>query len=367
MRPERQAFSEGFKGTAGEIMVHFADGRLAAKNVIFFGLGARAKANLASFRKALTAALKRARSLKAEQVGFTALDAKSVAAVDSHVLAETISSYAAMIDYVMNHQKTEKGGHKKEVRFQKLHLVVDAANLAQTEFGLQAGFTIGAAVNYARDLANLPANQLTPSAMAKHAKAVAAASTGKITCKVHKTKALKAMGANLLLAVSAGSAEPPRLMDLLYTPNPAHHDGREAVAMLTIVGKSVTFDSGGIDIKVNGGSRNMKRDMSGGGVALAAIQAIAGLGLNIKVRTVMAATENMVDGLSYKPGDVLKSMNGLTVEIDNTDAEGRLTLADAIEYAKRQGDQDDRGSGHPDRRGQAGARRRRRLRLRQSR
>ncbi|MBU6451115.1 MAG: hypothetical protein KGS72_05000 [Cyanobacteria bacterium REEB67] len=335
---QRQASAEGFKGNAGEVMVHFSDNRLAAKNVVFFGLGARAKASEASFRKGLTAALKRAKSLKAEQIGFTALDAVSVAGIDNRALAETIASYAAMIDYVMNHQKTEKGGHKKEVRFKKLHLIVDAATLEDVAAGLNSGFAIGKSVNYARDLANLPANVLTPSAMAKHAEAVAKASGGTIACTVHKTKALKKMGANLLLAVSSGSSQPPRLMDLLYTPVAADHDNKPPVAELTIVGKSVTFDSGGIDIKVNGGSRNMKRDMSGGGVALAAIQAIAALGLNIKVRAVMAATENMVDGSSYRPGDVLKSMNGLTVEIDNTDAEGRLTLADAIEYAKRQGD-----------------------------
>jgi leucyl aminopeptidase len=107
---------------------------------------------------------------------------------------------------------------------------------------------------------------------------------------------------------------------------------------LTIVGKSVTFDSGGLDIKPADGMRHMKRDMSGGAVTLAAIQAIAAMGLPIKVRCVMAATENMINGKAYKPGDVIHTMNGLSVEVDNTDAEGRLTLADAIEYAKRLGD-----------------------------
>ena len=335
---QRQAVAEDFKGTVGQTMVHFADNRLAAKTVVFFGLGAREKASLTTFRKALTAALKSAKSLKTTVVGFTALDARAVANTDCRTLAETISSYAAMIDYVMNHQKTEKGGHKKESHFQKLHLVIAEADLDATTSGLHSGFAIGRAVNYARDLANEPSNVLTPAAMARHAEAVASASAGTITCKIHGRKALKKMGANLLLAVAQGSAEKPYLMDLLYQPKAEDHDGKSPAAELTIVGKSVTFDSGGIDIKVGGGSRHMKRDMSGGGIAIAAIGAIAALGLNIKVRAVMAATENMVDGKSYKPGDVIKSMNGLTVEIDNTDAEGRLTLADAIEYAKRQGD-----------------------------
>ncbi|MBS1991776.1 MAG: leucyl aminopeptidase [Cyanobacteria bacterium SZAS LIN-3] len=337
---QRQAVAEGFKGAVGETLVHFSDNRLTAKNVVFYGLGARDKTSIFTFRKAVTAALKRAKALKAEVVGFTALDAKSVAGegTDTAKVAETVASYAAMIDYVMNHQKTAKGGHKKETRFRKLHLIVDAASLDATERGLEAGFAVGRAVNFARDLANEPANELTPHAMTKYARGVAAASNGTISCTVHDRKALKKMGANLLLAVSQGSEEPPYLMDLVYTPAGYKGDASSEAAQLTIVGKSVTFDSGGIDIKVNGGSRHMKRDMSGGGVAMAAIQVIAALGLNIKVRAVMAATENMVDGKSYKPGDVLTSMNGLTVEIDNTDAEGRLTLADAIEYAKRKGD-----------------------------
>jgi leucyl aminopeptidase len=332
---KRQAEAAGFNGSVGEILVHFADNRLQAKNIVFFGLGARDKAGMGSFRKAITAALKQAKSLKSEVVGLTALDAKSVAGTDTFTLAETLSSYASMIDYVINHQKTEKGGHKKETHFRKLHLIVSADTLDETERGLTAGFAIGRAVNFARDLANEPACDLTPKAMTKYAKGVGKESGGSITCTVHGRKALRKMGANLLLAVAQGSEQPPYLIDLLYTPAGCTAD---SAPDLTIVGKSVTFDSGGIDIKVGGGSRHMKRDMSGGGVAMAAIQVIAALGLKIKVRAVMAATENMVDGRSYKPGDVLKSMNGRTVEIDNTDAEGRLTLADAIEYAKKQGD-----------------------------
>jgi leucyl aminopeptidase len=334
---QREAAAKGFKGNVGETLVHFTDNRMAAKHVVLFGLGDRAKTSIFSFRKALTAALKQAKSLKAEHVGFTALDAKSVAGASTSTatLAETVASYSAMVDYVMNHHKTEKGGHKAEVHFKKLHLIVAAADLEETERGLKAGFAVGRAVNYARDLANDPACELTPKAMSKHAIGVAEHSGGTITCKVYGRKELRKMGANLLLAVSAGSEQPPYMMDLLYTPE---GQSAEGAPELTIIGKSVTFDSGGIDIKVNGGSRHMKRDMSGGGIVMATIQAIAALGLKIKVRAVMAATENMVDGKSYKPGDVYKSMNGLTVEIDNTDAEGRLTLADAIEYAKQQGD-----------------------------
>jgi leucyl aminopeptidase len=333
---QNQAVAEGFKGSVGETVVHFANNRLGAKNIVLFGLGAPGKTSLSSFRKALTAALRQVKTLKTGTLGFASLDAKIVAGTDSYTLAENIGSHVAMVDYVMNHQKTELGGHKPESHVSALHMAIESSQRDEHDRGLKAGFAIGSAVNFARNLANEPANILTPKAMVKYAKAVAAQSNGTITCTVHDRKALAKMGANLLLAVSQGSEQPPYLMDLLYTPEGYAANGEGAE--LTIVGKSVTFDSGGIDIKVGGGSRHMKRDMSGGGVVMAAIQAIAALGLKIKVRAVMAATENMINGRAYKPGDVLKSMNGLTVEIDNTDAEGRLTLADAIEYAKRQGD-----------------------------
>ncbi len=263
-----QASADSFTGSTGQTLVHFTDGRITAKRVVLFGLGARAKASIFTLRKALTAALKQAKSLKAEVVGFTALDAKAVAgeSTSTFTLAETLASYAAMIDYVMNHRKTEKGGHKKEVRFKKLHLIVSAESLDETERGLKAGFAVGHAVNYARDLANDPACELTPKAMSKHALNVAESSNGTITCKVFGRKQLRKMGANLLLAVAQGSVEKPYLMDLLYTP--AGRDA-EGAPELTLIGKSVTFDSGGIDIKVGGGSRHMKRDMSGGGIVMA--------------------------------------------------------------------------------------------------
>ena len=200
--------------------------------------------------------------------------------------------------------------------------------------GLRAGFQVAASVNLARDLANEPAGTLTPTKLAAVAKAVAAGNE-QLSIKVFDHKQLKKMGAHALLAVAQGSDEKPCLIDIVYSPVGSNESDPVA---LTLIGKSVTFDSGGLDIKAADGMRNMKRDMSGGGVTLAAIQAIAALGLNIKVRCVMAATENMINGRAYKPGDVLQTMKGLTVEVDNTDAEGRLTLADAIEYAKRQGD-----------------------------
>jgi len=331
----RQAEAEGFKGAVGETSVHFSDSKLGAPCVVLFGLGTRGKTTLDTFRKAVAAALRKAKSLAAEHVAFAAIDPVAAAGCESYALGECLASYAAMLDYVINHQKTALNGHKPEKRFKKLHLIADAASVKELGRGLKAGFTVGRAVILARDLANEPAGTLTPAKLAAVAKSVAKSCGDTVVIKVYNEKELLKMGAHALLAVAKGSAEKPYLIDLLYTPV----GGNESDPVgLTLVGKSVTFDSGGLDIKAADGMRNMKRDMSGGGVTLAAFQAIADLGLNIKVRCVMAATENMINGRAYKPGDVLQTMKGLTVEVDNTDAEGRLTLADAIEYAKRQGD-----------------------------
>ena len=327
----RQAAVDGFKGAIGETMVHFTDGKTAAPRIIMFGLGPRDKASIETFRKALIAVFKKARAMKAQHVAFAAIDPASIKA-DAYAVGEAIASYAGMIDYEINHSKTEKGGYKPETHFKKLHLVVDAGSVKEMGRGLKDGFAIARSVNLARDLSNEPGSDCTPRRMAKLAEKIGKESGGTIEVKVLGRKALTKLGAGALLAVAKGSDQEPFLIDKLYTPK-----GGKPEAELTIVGKSVTFDSGGLDLKPADGMRRMYRDMSGGAVTMSAIKVIAELGLNIQVRAVMAATENMTGGSAYKPGDVLHTLNGMTVEVDNTDAEGRLTLADAIEYAKRQG------------------------------
>lgn len=330
----RQAKTENFAGKVGDTLVYYSDKSLAAQRVLVFGLGEAKEFTEATLRKALTAAFKRAKALKCADLAISL--PTYAAGCTPHGLAKTAALYAGMVDYVINHQKTEKGGHKAPVRFKKLTAFADGKTAQEVTAGLNAGADIADAVNLARDLSNEPAGTLTPAKLVKIAEKIAEDSDGTITLTVHGPKALKKMGAKALLAVAQGSDEPPYLIDLLYTPKGKKHDDSE-LPELTIVGKSVTFDSGGLDIKPADGMRYMKRDMSGGAVTLSTMKAISALGLPVKVRCVMAATENMINGKAYKPGDVLHTMAGLTVEVGNTDAEGRLTLADAIEYAKRQG------------------------------
>ncbi len=182
-----------------------------------------------------------------------------------------------------------------------------------------------------RDLANTPANHLPPFGLATYAKELAASIPG-LTCKVLGPRELERLGAGGLLAVGQGSEQQPCMIVMRWSP-PKAAKGR----VLGLVGKAVTFDTGGISIKPAGGMEDMKMDMSGGAIAIEGIATIAKLGLQVPTIAVIAAAENMPDGKAIKPGDVITALNGKTIEVVNTDAEGRLVLADALTYAARNG------------------------------
>ncbi len=192
------------------------------------------------------------------------------------------------------------------------------------------GWVLGGATNLARELANEPGNLLTPTRFADRAAAVAT-EVG-LAVEILEEAALERLGMGLLLGVACGSAEPPRLIVLRHEP-----PGAPSRPVLALVGKGVTFDTGGISLKPADGMERMKDDMAGGAAVVAAMRAIATLGAPIRVVGVVPAVENMPGGRALKPGDVLASASGKTVEVVNTDAEGRLILADALWYAQRLG------------------------------
>jgi leucyl aminopeptidase len=189
-----------------------------------------------------------------------------------------------------------------------------------------------AAVNGARDLANTPANHLTPTILGERAKELADATPG-LTCTVLGPGRLEKLGAGALLGVARGSQEPPRLIVLRYRPAEVARPGE----VLGLVGKAVTFDTGGISIKPASGMEEMKMDMGGGAAVLEGMALVAALGLPVEMLAVIPSTENMPSGNAIKPGDVVTAMNGRTIEVINTDAEGRLILADGLAYAAREG------------------------------
>jgi leucyl aminopeptidase len=185
--------------------------------------------------------------------------------------------------------------------------------------------------NRARDLANRPANDLTPERLGERAEELADGFDA-LVCEVFGLDRIRAMGMGSFAGVAQGSHNPPRLIVLRYDPPGAGSD-----FVLGLVGKAVTFDTGGVSLKPADYLEDMKGDMSGGAAVIEGIGAIADLGLPLRVLGVVGATENMIGGGAYRPGDILTAMNGKTIEITNTDAEGRLVLADALWYARQQG------------------------------
>jgi leucyl aminopeptidase len=185
---------------------------------------------------------------------------------------------------------------------------------------------VAEAVNAARDLQNTPANHMTPTALGRRAQEIAAARDG-VTCEVRGRDGIAELGMGAFAAVAAGSDEEPALIVCRYEP--AETRG----PVLGLVGKGVTFDSGGISIKPAASMADMKYDMTGGAAVLEALGAIAALGLGVRVVAVVGATENLLSGSAMKPGDIVTSASGLTIQVDNTDAEGRLVLADCLHHA----------------------------------
>jgi leucyl aminopeptidase len=209
----------------------------------------------------------------------------------------------------------------------ELTLVVDAPDDLHEVAHRQA--VVVRHLDATRDLANRPPNDLTPEALAAHARSLAG---GHLSVEAHGRDWIEAQQMGGLAAVSAGSAVEPQLIVMRHEPPGARDD-----VVLGLVGKAVTFDSGGISLKKALRMQDMKGDMSGGAAVIEATAAIAELGLPVRVLTVVAATENVQGNAAYKPGDILRISNGKTIEIINTDAEGRLILADALHYARSNG------------------------------
>jgi leucyl aminopeptidase len=199
---------------------------------------------------------------------------------------------------------------------------------AQTA-ALNAGVAVGQAVNLVRDLVNEPPNELTPAALADAAQQVA--TKHKLEITVYDRKKIVAAGMKLLDAVGRGSANEPRFVHMVYAPAKP----RKGCKRVVVVGKGLTFDSGGLCIKQAQGMGDMKCDMAGAALSVGIMDAVAGLKPDVEVHGIFAAAENMPDGSAYRPGDIFSSLDGKTVEIINTDAEGRLVLADALAYAAK--------------------------------
>jgi len=304
-------------------LVHSPAGLKAAR-LLLVGAGKREQWNSSTLRKIVGAAL---RYLKARSVKNFALLVREGHATEES--AQAAAEGALTANFETDKYKTDRK-NDKNVETVSVAGYSDAERAAGDK-GLSKGRIIADAQNFARDLINEPSNKLTPRILAEKAEAMAKQAGLAVEILDEKKIADLKMGA--LLSVSQGGPEPPRMMVVTYTPaNP-----KPGAPVIGLVGKAVTFDTGGISIKPADGMEKMKYDMAGGATMLGVMRALAALKPNVKVICVVPSTENMPGGTAQKPGDIQTAMSGKTIEVLNTDAEGRLILADGVHYAKQLG------------------------------
>ena len=319
-----------FKGEQESCEVIYTDNKIAATRLMLVGLGEKKKATADTLRKAAATAANKAVAMKIKTLSLAihkAFDGRFDADTMGHVCAE--GAYFGSYRYDEFVTKNENGREKS------LNVEIiepDSRKTQKINKGCSIGTIVGQAQSYARTIANRPGNVINPPALANEAKRMAA-KTANLSCTILDQKQLiqKKMGG--ILAVGSGSKSQPRFIILRYKPT-----AKKAVSSPTaaLVGKAITFDSGGISIKPSANMDAMKLDKSGGIAVLATMKAIAELKLQVNVFGLIPSAENLPSGTSYRPGDIVTTYSGKTVEIQNTDAEGRMILCDAIHYAEQQ-------------------------------
>jgi leucyl aminopeptidase len=315
------------KGKTGEVTLLHSLGKIPSPRVLVAGLGKQDKFGPNVIRDLTGTSLRRARGTGATSVA-TILHGAGIAGLDAEECAQAVSEGAVMGTYRFRRYKDNSNGDDpKEV--ETLSIVeADESKLAAIRRGVERGTILGEAANHTRDMANEPANELPPAKLAERAQGLAA--DAGLECEVLDEKQLAKLGMGGVLGVGSGSTNPPRFIILKY------RGGRASANGMALIGKGITFDSGGISIKPAAGMEAMKGDMSGGAAIIAAMWAIGKLKPALNVTALIPTAENMPSGTAIRPGDVLRAMNGKTIEVINTDAEGRLILADAICYAKQE-------------------------------
>ncbi len=311
-----------FEGKKGELLFLRTEGKIPAKRVLLVGLGERERFTLDVAREASAAAAQAAGRFRELT---TIVHGAGIGGLSPESAAQAVVEGAILGTYRFERYRQQREGP----RLERLQLIeFDRSKLSEMEAGAKRGQIIAEAVCLARDLANEPAASLTPKELAERAEALA--KEFKLQCQVLTENELKRAEMNGILGVARGSDEPPRLIVLEYWPQRAKFS--EPIAL---IGKGVTFDSGGISIKPREGLEAMKYDMAGAAAVLGAMRALSALELPLPVVGLVPAVENLPSGKALRPGDILRFVNGKTVEVTNTDAEGRLILADALIYAQR--------------------------------
>jgi leucyl aminopeptidase len=317
------AKEDRFDGNAGRHLLWHAppgDG-LRCRRYLFLGLGRKEEVTLERYRRNLGDAFLECDRLGAASVALPLLQAGAVP-FPAREAAVAVAEGILLGTYRFDRYRSEPRSGRKHLR--DVQVAAGDAPLRDVADGLAFGETTSSATNFARDLVNEPAGELSPQKMAEIARQVA--EEAKIAIKVFEPDEMRRMGMGGILGVGQGSKNAPRLIQLDYRPED------RVVRKVALIGKGLTFDSGGLSLKTSEGMETMKCDMAGSAAVLATLKILPELAPRTEVVGLMGMAENMPGGGAIRPGDVLKIMNGKTVEVRNTDAEGRLVLADALSY-----------------------------------
>jgi leucyl aminopeptidase len=302
-------------------LIHRPPGLVAAK-LLIVGAGKKEKFDSAQQRRLAGTAVRYLRSRGVRDLAWVVLGPECESGCIRTVVEE-----ALIADYDTDRYKTERDLQRG---IDRLDLALSHPPSEGDETARERAWIVGEAQNFTRHLVNEPPNQMTPILLAQQAQEMA--KRFGLECQVLGPEEIRALKMAAFWAVAQGSEEPPRLIVVRYVP-----PGAPEAPTIGLVGKGITFDTGGISIKSSENMHEQKTDMAGGATVLGVMEAIAQLKPQLRVITIVPATENMPSGKAFKPGDVITSMSGKTIEILNTDAEGRLVLADALTYAKQLG------------------------------
>ena len=317
----KQITQENFTGAKGTERLLFTAGRIPARFVLLIGMGPAKECDLGVIRDCGATIVKSCDEIGAATAAIM-LERGSVDDSPPAERAQAVAEGVVLGSYKFESYKSEKENDRP--RLAKMNFLY-GGNAVPVREAVEAGRVVAEAQNLARDLVNIPGNDMTPRKLAARAKSIA--QKFGMRCTVLGPDGIKRERMGGVMAVTRGSAEPPAFVTLVYRPKSKAH------GHVVLVGKGITFDAGGISLKPPRNMDQMKGDMAGAAVVIAAMQAIAQLKPKISVTAYVPASENMPDGKAVKPGDVITMRNGKTVEVVNTDAEGRLVLADALSYA----------------------------------
>ncbi|MEG2353752.1 MAG: leucyl aminopeptidase [Clostridium sp.] len=311
--------SNRFKGTYGEIYTINCMGE-TSKEVILLGLGKAEKLTGDKVQNLAAKALKRAKELKVKALDIAAFKVEGLC--EFRVLRSIVQGLM-LGDYSFDTYKSEKSDSTiEEVNINVSDLGLEEGKAQQA---LKEGMSLAVNTMFARDLVNEPSNILTPTELSERAKTQGIQSGFEV--EVFDKEKISELGMRAFLAVGQASYNEPKFIVMRYVGNPGNRE-----EIVGFVGKGLTFDSGGYSLKQSGGMQDMKSDMAGAAAVIGAMSSIAEMKLEVNVVAVIASCENLISGGGYKPGDVIKSMAGKTIEVVNTDCEGRLTLVDALHY-----------------------------------